>query len=74
MIKKISKNILEYDLSRIFFINKFTLSLKKKNEKNFQEKYFHDNIIQFRIAFLLLTINLTGTKTESDGAKVYSLS
>ena len=37
------------------YLNRFTLSFKNENEIIFQQKYFQDNIFQFRIAFLLVT-------------------
>jgi len=36
--------------------NKITLAFSDKDEKLFREKYFHDSVFQFRIAFLLVII------------------
>ncbi len=35
--------------------NKFTLSFPDESERIFQIKYFHNSLIQFRVAFLLIT-------------------
>jgi len=36
-------------------INKFTLAFPDENERSFQIKYFHNSLIQFRVAFILVT-------------------
>ena len=41
---------------RGMIFNKITLDFPEKNELLFRKKYFSDSIIQFRIAFLLVTV------------------
>ncbi len=41
-------------------LNPFTLSFRDNNEVNFKNKYFEDNIKQFRLSFLLVTMIYAG--------------